>query len=111
MHNHHQGRDGQPLADQIILRPDVDPFPPQRASLIDGLSNLSSTVDGISSHLNHLSEQFTSLHKQVNFEHDSRTVEIDLDLNSIKNRLPDSVRNWSSSSTLNLKVCSIFYSL
>ena len=94
-----QGRGGQPLADQIILRPDVDPFPPQRASLIDGLSNLSSTVDGISSRLNHLSEQFTSLHKQVNFEHDSRTVEIDLDPNSIRNHLRDSVRNWSSRKT------------
>ena len=96
MDDREQCRDGQPLADQVILRPDVDPFPPQRATLIDGLSNLSSTVDGISSRLNHLSEQFTSLHKQVNFEHDSRTVEIDLDPNSIRNHLRDSLRNRSS---------------
>ena len=35
-----QGRDGKPLADHILLRPDVDPFPPQRGSLINGLSSL-----------------------------------------------------------------------
>ena len=99
MDDREQGRNGQPLPYQIILRPDVDPFPPQRASLIDGLSNLSSTVDGISSRLNHLTEQFTSLHKQVNFEHDSRTVEVDLDPNSIRNHLRDFVRNWSSRKT------------
>ena len=79
MDNRKQGRDGQPLA-----------------TLIDGLSNLSSTVDGISSRLNHLSEQFTSLHKQVNFKHN---VEIDLDPNSIRNHLHDSVRNRSSRKT------------
>ena len=56
MDNCEQGRDGQPLADQVILRPDVDPFLPLRASLIIGLSNLSNTVDGISSHLDRLSE-------------------------------------------------------
>ena len=94
-----QGRDGQPLADQVILRPHVDPFLPQRPSLINGLSNLSSTVDGISSRLDHLSEHFTSLHKQVNFEHGSRTVEIDLDPNSIGSHLRDPVRNRSSRKT------------
>ena len=38
-------------------------------------------------------------HLRVNFEHDSRTVEIDLDPNSIRNHLCDSVRNWSSRKT------------
>ena len=99
MDNQEQGRDGQPLADQILLRPNVDPFPPQRASLVKGLSNLSSTVDGISSHLDILSDQVSSLHKQVNFEHDSRTVEIDLDPNSIFNHLWDLVHNWNSRKT------------
>ena len=37
-----QGRDGQPLADHIMLRPDVNPFPPQRADIINSLSNLST---------------------------------------------------------------------
>ena len=67
MDNQEQGRDGQPLADQILSRPDVDPFPPQRASLVNGLSYLSSTVDGISSRLDILSDQVSSQHKQVNF--------------------------------------------
>ena len=35
----------------------------------------------------------------MNFEHDSRTVEIDLDPNSIRNHLLDSVRNWDSRKT------------
>ena len=35
----------------------------------------------------------------MNFEHDSRIVEIDLDPNSIRNHLRDSVRNWSSRKT------------
>ena len=35
----------------------------------------------------------------MNFEHDSRTVEIDLDPNPIRNHLRDSVRNWSSRNT------------
>ena len=43
-----QGADGQPLADHIILRPNVNPFPPQRADIINGLSNLSKTVDDLS---------------------------------------------------------------
>ena len=36
---------------------------------------------------------------QVNFEHDSGNVEIDLDPNSIRNHLPDSVHNWNSKKT------------
>ena len=36
------------------------------------------------------------LDKQVNFEHETRTVEIDLNPNSIRNHLRDSVRNCSS---------------
>ena len=47
MDNQDQGRDGQPLADHLLLRPEVDPFPPQRANLLTGMSNLSTTVDGI----------------------------------------------------------------
>ena len=81
MEDQEQGRDGQPLADQMLSKPDVDPFPPQRASLVNGLSNLSTAVDGISSRLDLLSYQVSSVHKQVNFEHDSRTVEINLDPN------------------------------
>ena len=65
MDNPEQGRDGQPLADHILLRPDVDPFLPQRASLVNGLSNLTNTVDGISNRLDVLSDQVSSLHKQV----------------------------------------------
>ena len=82
-----QGRDGQPLADHIILRPDVNPFPPQRADIINGLSNLSNTVDDISSRVEQLSDHFSSLHKQVNFEHDTTNIEIDLDASSIRNHL------------------------
>ena len=89
MDNQDQGRDGQPLADNLLLRPEVDPFPPQRANLLSGISTLNTTVDGISSHLDQLSEQVTSLHRQVNFEHDTRNVEIDLDPNSIRNHLRD----------------------
>ena len=99
MDNQDQGRDGQPLADHLLLRPEVDPFPPQRANLLTGISNLSTTVDGITSRLDQLSEQVTSLHKQVNFEHDTRHVEIDLDPNSIRNHLRDSIRNWSTRKT------------
>ena len=83
MENQDQGRDGQPLADHLLLRPDVDPFPPQRANLLSGRSSLNTTVDGISSRLDQLSEQVTSLHRQVNFERGTRNFEIDLDPNSI----------------------------
>ena len=96
MDNQDQGRDGQPLADHLLLRPEVDPFPPQRANLLFGINTLNTTVDGISSRLDQLSEQVTSLHRQVNFEHDTRNVEIDLDPNSIRNHLRDSIRNWNS---------------
>ena len=99
MDNQDQGRDGQPLVDHLLLRPEVDPFPPQRANLLSGITTLNKTVDGISSHLDQLSEQVTSLHRQVNFEHDTRNVEIDLDPNSIRNHLRDSIRNWNSRKT------------
>ena len=46
-----QGRDGQSLADHILLRLEVDPFLPQRANIINGPSSLSSSVDGLSSEL------------------------------------------------------------
>ena len=91
MDNQDQGRDGQPLVDHLLLRPEVDPFPPQRANLLSGISTSNTTVDGISSRLDQLSEQVTSLHRHVNFEHDTRNVEIDLDLNSIRNHLRDSI--------------------
>ena len=71
MDNQEQGRDGQPLADHVLLRPDVDPFPPQRNSLVNGLNNLTSTVDGLSNRLDVLTDQVSSIHKQVSFEHDS----------------------------------------
>ena len=99
MDNQEQGRDGQPLADHVLLRPDVDPFPPQRTSLVNGLNNLTSTVDGLSNRLDVLTDQVSSIHKQVNFEHDSRTVEIDLDPNSIRPHLRDLVHNWNSRKT------------
>ena len=99
MDNQDEGRDGQPLADRLLLRPEVDPFPPQRANLLSGISTLNTTVDGISSRLDQLSEQVTSFHRQVNFEHDTRNVEIDLDPNSIRNHLRDSIRNWNSRKT------------
>ena len=99
MDNQDEGRDGQPLADRLLLRPEVDPFPPQRANLLSGISTLNTTVDGISSRLDQLSEQVTSLDRQVNFEHDTRNVEIDLDPNSIRNHLRDSIRNWNSRKT------------
>ena len=99
MDNQYQGRDGQPLADHLLLRSEVDPFPPQRANLLSGISSLNTTVDGISSHLDQLSEQVTSLHRQVNFQQDTRNVEIDLDPNSIRNHLRDSIGNWSSRKT------------
>ena len=67
-------------------------------SLLSGISNLNTT-DGIKNRLDQLSEQVTSLHKQVNFEHDTRNVEINLDPNSIRNHLRDSIRNWSSRKT------------
>ena len=106
MDNQEQGRDGQPLADHMLLRPDVDPFPPQRANSLNGLSSLSTTVDGISSRVDQLSDQVSSLHKQVNFEHDSRTVEIDLNLNSIRNHLfvigIQGTRNFESESLLKI---------
>ena len=35
----------------------------------------------------------------MNFEHDTRNVEINLDPNSIRNHLRDSIRNWSSRKT------------
>ena len=57
--------------------------------MLSGISNLNTTVDGITSPLDQLSEQVTSLHKQVNFEHDTRNVEINLDPNSIRNHLRD----------------------
>ena len=99
MDNQEQGRDGQPLADHVLLRPDVDPFPPQRTSLVNGLNNLTSTVDGLSNRLDVLTDQVSSIHKQVSFEHDSRTVEIDLDPNSIRSHLRDLVHNWNSRKT------------
>ena len=99
MDNQDQGRNGQPLADHLLLRPEVDPFPPQRANLLPGIGTLNTAVDGISSRLDQLSEQFTSLHRQVNFEHDTRNVEIDLDPNSIRNHLRGSIRNWNSRKT------------
>ena len=99
MDNQQQGRDGQPLADHILPRPDVDPFCLQRASLVNGLSNLTGTVDGISSRLDILSDQVSSQHKQVNFEHNSQTVEIDLDPDSIRYHLRDLVHNWNSRKT------------
>ena len=46
-----------------------------------------------------LSDQFSSSHKQINFEHDTRNVEIDLDSNSIRDHLRDSVQNWNSKKT------------
>ena len=68
MVNQEQSGDGQPLT-----RPEVDFFPPQRANLLSGPpGSLSSTVDGISNHLDHLSDQSSTLHKQVNFEHGNR---------------------------------------
>ena len=97
--NQDQGRDGQPLADHLLLRPEVDLFPPQRANLLSGISSLNTTVDGISSRLDQLSKQVTSLHRQVNFQHDTRNVEINLDPNSIRNHLRDSIGNWSSRKT------------
>ena len=87
------------MADHIILRPEVGPFPPQRADIINGFSSFSNTVDGLLSRLNLLSDQFSSLQKQVIFEHDSRNVEIDLDPNSIQNHLRESVQNWNSKNT------------
>ena len=77
----------------------LTPFLLKGLSLVNGLSNLSSTVDGISSRLDILSDQVSSLHKQVNFEHDSQTVEIDLDPNSVGNHLWDLVHNWNSRKT------------
>ena len=94
MDNQEQGRDGH-----ILLRLDVDPFPPQRASLVNGLNNLTSTVDGISNHLDVLSDQVSSLHKQVSFEHNSRTLEINFDPTSIRSPLWDLVHNWNSRKT------------
>ena len=58
MDNQEQGRDGQPLADHVLLTPDVDPFPPQRTSLVNGLNNLTSTVDGLSNRLDMLTHAF-----------------------------------------------------
>ena len=46
-----------------------------------------------------LTDQVSSIHKQVSFEHDSRTVEIDLDRNSIRSHLRDLVHNWNSRKT------------
>ena len=63
------------------------------------ISNLSTTVDGISSPLNQLFNQVSSLHKQVNFEQNTRNVEINLDPNSIWNHLRDSLRNWNTRKT------------
>ena len=63
------------------------------------ISNLSTTVDGISSPLDQLSNQVSSFHKQVNFEQDTRNVEINLDPHSIRNHLRDSVRNWNTRKT------------
>ena len=60
-----QGRDGQPLADHIILRPSINPFPPQRADIISGLSNLSKTVDDLSNRVEQLSDQFLSSHSKI----------------------------------------------
>ena len=99
MDNQEQSRDGQPLADHVLLRPDVDPFPPQRTSLVNGLNNLTSTVDGLSNRLDVLTDKGSSIPKQVSFEHDSRTVEIDLDPNSIRSHLRDLVHNWNSRKT------------
>ena len=35
MDNQEQGRDGQPLADHLLLRPEVDPFPPQKSQFVN----------------------------------------------------------------------------
>ena len=44
-------------------------------------------------------DQVSSIHKQVSFNDDSRTVEIDLDPNSIRSHLRDLVHNWNSRKT------------
>ena len=46
-----------------------------------------------------LTDKGSSIHKQVSIEHDSRTVEIDLDPNSIRSHLRDLVHNWNSRKT------------
>ena len=69
------------------------------ANLLTCISNLSTTVNGISSPLNQLFNQVSSLHKQVIFEQNTRNVEINLDPNSIRNHLRDSVRNWNTRKT------------
>ena len=66
---------------------------------MEGLNNLTSTVDGLSNRLDVLTDQVSSIHKQVRFEHDSQTVEIDLDPNSIHSHLRDLVHNWNSRKT------------
>ena len=69
------------------------------AKLFSGPTYLSSTVVGNSSCFYHLSEQFTSWHKQVDFEPETRTVQFELNANSICDHLRDSVRNCSSRKT------------
>ena len=71
----------------------------QTATLLTGISNLSTTIDGISSPLDQLSDQVSCLHKQVNFEHDTRNVEKDSDANSIHNHSRDAVQNCNTRKT------------